>query len=76
MENQHIEAALQAIDRAQDLSAIYISEDHRCRIEEEVWSELSESVEQGWRTQEEAQDLFMAWRGTYLSIQKKRPSHS
>lgn len=41
--------------------------DSRMCIEGQVWAELDESVQQGWRTYEEAEDLFLQWRTDYLA---------
>lgn len=54
---------LQPIDEALRLTP---EVDSSMCIEGQVWAELDESVQQGWRTQEEAEDTFLQWRTDYL----------
>lgn len=35
--------------------------DARMCVESQVWAELDESVQQGWRTQDEAEELYAQW---------------
>lgn len=65
--SERLEDVIQGIDHClTTLHIIYLSDDLRARVETEVWADLSEAVELGWYTQEEAQGLFMAWRHDYL----------
>ena len=71
----HIDETIRIIDAAvAEQPAMYVSGDALACIESEVWAELDQSVKEGWRTEEEAQDLFMAWRGTYLAIDRRKHS--
>lgn len=51
-------------------NVIYLPGDQVRALEDQVWEELEESVAGGWRTQEEAQEAFLAWREVHREIGK------
>lgn len=71
MYNQNMDIEKQILAPIDDVLAEYEritpAVDARMCIEGQVWAELDESVAQGWRTPEEAQDLFLQWRTDYLA---------
>lgn len=49
---------------------LYVTDDRLRSLEDDVWHDLDESVEQGWRTQEEAEEAFLEWRSHYRGFGK------
>lgn len=47
---------------------LFVTDDRLRMLEDEVWLDLNESVQQGWRTQAEAEDAFMDWRMHYRAF--------
>lgn len=66
---ENIDDIISRIDAGlEEAHQIYMPQRLYADIQDQVWSDLSESVAGGWRTQAEAEDTFMEWRATHLSI--------
>lgn len=65
-----IEGMITGIDQGLAAGSMDATGDALRTIEDQVWADLNESAQAGWRTTEEAQDEFMTWRQTYRAIGK------
>lgn len=67
--SENIDEIINGIDRGLEASRAPLDTGDRLRcLEDEVWADLDESVQGGWRTQEEAEADFMTWRQHYREL--------
>lgn len=72
-----IERIIIGIDEGLDEARpIYLQHDQLMAIEDEVWLELHNSVEGGWRSEDEAIEVFILWRERYRDIGRQAISAS
>lgn len=63
-----IDEIINGIDNGMHENVIFMPDDHIRRLEDEVWAVLSESVEFGDITVEQATERFLCWRRTHLKL--------
>ncbi len=64
--SERIDDILAGIDTG--LAGVSLDSDLGRSVETSVWADLAASVDQGWRTQDEADQAFAEWRGRFRPV--------